>query len=60
MSVGESQKMSENIMELIVKIEKTNTMTNTRRKTKTDKDKNVDPVGSTVRFEVMKLCTGLV
>ena len=40
-NVGKSRKVWGNIMELIVKIEKTNTMTNTRRKTKTDKDKNV-------------------
>ena len=34
------RKLWENVMEVIVKIEKTNTMTNTWGKTKTDKDKN--------------------
>ena len=44
---GCHRKLWENVMEVIVKIEKTNTMTNTWRKTKTktktktDKDKNV-------------------
>ena len=31
------RKLWENVMEVIVKIEKTNTMTNTRGKTKTEK-----------------------
>ena len=53
-------------MELIVKIEKTKAMTNIQRQTKTRMSENVgnwrklDPVGSTVRYEVIKLCTGLV
>ena len=40
---GCHRKLWENVMEVMVKIEKTNTMTNTwgKTKTKTDKDKNV-------------------
>ena len=38
---GCHRKLWENVMDVIVKIEKTNTMTNTWGKTKTDKDKNV-------------------
>ena len=39
-------------MEIIVKIEKTNTLTNTwgKTKTKTDKDKNDGELGITVKF----------
>ena len=42
MSVGESRKMLGNIMELIVKIEKTKTMGNTWKKTKTRMSENKD------------------
>ena len=49
--------MSENIMKIIVKIEKTKTMTDTWRttKTKTDKDKNVGDLRIIVKFSAQVL-----